>query len=181
MPILGVVASAKTGNLDSSGFFAIATYTVPSATASSISFTSIPQTYTHLQIRTTLRSTTTQNYANISINSGTYRQNFWYTTGGAYTLFNGTSQDAAFTKTSSATAGYFSPNIFDIEDYSSTTRNKVVRCMSGGDTTYSNSTGGNWAFTSLLSMNTAGVSTITLTPLSGNFAQYSQATLYAWK
>lgn len=181
MPILGVVASSYLQSTDTSGFFAIATYTVPSATASSISFTSIPQTYTHLQLRTTLRSTTTNSYATISINSGTYRQNWWYTSGGAYTVSTSTSTDVVFSKLSSATAGYFAPNILDINDYSSTTRNKVIRGMGGGDTTYSNSTGGNWAFSSLLSMNTAGVSTITLTPSSGNFAQYSQATLYAWK
>jgi hypothetical protein len=181
MPILGVVASGISGNLDASGFFAIATYTAPASVAT-ISFTGIPQSYTHLQLRTTLRNTTTgSNYATVSVNTGTYRQNFLYTSGSAYILAVGTGQDVMFSLKSDATATYFASNILDIDDYSSTTRNKVIRTIGGSDTTYSNSTGGNFGFSSLLSMNTSAVSTITITPSSGNFAQYSQATLYAWK
>ncbi len=167
---------------DPSGFFPIATYTVSSATASSITFSNIPQNYTHLQLRCTLRNTTTgSNYATININSGTYRQNFWYTSGSGYVVSTSTGADVVFSRMSSATANYFGSNIMEIDDYSSTTRNKVVRSIGGAETTYSNSTGGNWAFSSLLSMNTAAVSTVTITPSSGNFAQWSQATLYAWK
>ena len=49
MPILGVIDSAKTGNLSS--YESIQTITVGSGGASTIVFSSIPSTYAHLQIR----------------------------------------------------------------------------------------------------------------------------------
>lgn len=50
MPILGVIDSAKSGNQDSGAMFAIASTTVNSG-VTNITFTSIPSTYTHLEIR----------------------------------------------------------------------------------------------------------------------------------
>ena len=52
MPILGIMASAMSGNLfaPSGAYDSIATTTL-SSSASSITFSSIPATYTHLQIR----------------------------------------------------------------------------------------------------------------------------------
>jgi hypothetical protein len=50
MPILGILASAITGNLVTSSYESIATFNITTSTPS-VTFSSIPQTFTHLQIR----------------------------------------------------------------------------------------------------------------------------------
>jgi hypothetical protein len=57
MPILGIIASAITGNLVTTSYESIATVTVGGGGSATIDFTSIPATYTHLQIRGIARST----------------------------------------------------------------------------------------------------------------------------
>ena len=62
MPILGVTASSISGHLiapDTGVMFPIGMVSVGSAGASTIEFTSIPSTYTHLQIRGINRFTRT--------------------------------------------------------------------------------------------------------------------------
>lgn len=54
-PILGIFASAVTGGVSTTSFESIATVTVGSGGSSSVTFSSIPSTYTHLQIRGILR------------------------------------------------------------------------------------------------------------------------------
>jgi hypothetical protein len=52
MPILGIIASAITGNLVTTSYESIETVTVGSGgSATVLTFSSIPATYTHLQIR----------------------------------------------------------------------------------------------------------------------------------
>jgi hypothetical protein len=180
MPILGVVASSISGNLDPSGFFPIATYYAPS-NVSNITFSGIPQTYTHLQLRMTLRSTASNNYGTISINSGSYRQHNWFGTGTApFTINSSTSTDIVAVNKSDSASFFQSAVLFDIEDYSSTTRYKSIRGINASQFS-SATTGGLLWFTSMLSVNTSAVTSITITPSSGLFATRSQATLYAWK
>jgi hypothetical protein len=179
-PILGVIASAISGNLDASGFFPIATYTAPTSVAN-ITFSGIPQTYTHLQLRMTLRSTAANNYGTISINSGSYRQHNVFATGTApFTVNSATSTDIVPVNRSDSTALFFSASIMDIEDYSSTTRYKTIRALNASQRETATTNGYMW-LASMLSANTSAVTSITITPSSGSFAQYSQATLYAWK
>jgi flagellar hook-associated protein 2 len=64
MPILGIMASAVSGNLTpTTGFVSISTVTVGSGGSAAITFSGIPQVYKHLQIRGILRgsATTTSN------------------------------------------------------------------------------------------------------------------------
>ena len=58
MPILGIIASSISGNLDANDFESIATVSVGSGGAANVEFTSIPATFTHLQIRAILKTTT---------------------------------------------------------------------------------------------------------------------------
>jgi hypothetical protein len=51
MPILGIIASAITGNLVTTSYESIATVTVGGGGSARCYFSSIPATYTHLQIR----------------------------------------------------------------------------------------------------------------------------------
>lgn len=50
MPILGLINSAKTGNVSSPSFDSIATFN-GNGTTTNFTFSSIPQTYKHLQLR----------------------------------------------------------------------------------------------------------------------------------
>jgi hypothetical protein len=50
MPILGIIASSRLGNLVTTSYESIATVTVGGGGSASASFTSIPATYTHLQL-----------------------------------------------------------------------------------------------------------------------------------
>ncbi len=66
MPILGIIASSKFG--DVGDYESIATVSVGSGGSSSISFTSIPATYTHLQVRGIVRSNRADTGDDIKIN-----------------------------------------------------------------------------------------------------------------
>ena len=74
MPILGIYASAISGNLAFPSYESIATTTVGSGGTASITFGSIPSTYTHLQVRGILqsaRATFSRDEYKITINSDT--------------------------------------------------------------------------------------------------------------
>ena len=82
-PILGIYASQITGHLftPSNSYTSIATATVDSGGASSITFSSIPSTYTHLQIREISRGAAVQTSTNIQMqfnsDTGTNYSDTW--------------------------------------------------------------------------------------------------------
>ena len=186
MPILGILASAITGNLVVGAYESIATVTVSSATPT-ITFSSIPATYTHLQIRATIRSTTTGNdaWVNFFLNSDTTTSNY-----SNHNLFgNGTSASSGVNTGSdgnlvgramgsaSGASDVFAPNIFDILDYANTNKYKTTRTLIGQDNNGSRNLVG---LVSNLWRNTAAVTTIEFTT-ANNFAQYTQFALYGIK
>ena len=72
----------------------------------------------------------------------------------------------------------FGASVIDILDYKNTNKYKTTRQIWGWD----NNGEGVIRLTSGLWMNTAAITSITLTPLStGNFGQYTQAALYGIK
>ena len=111
-------------------------------TAGSITFSSIPATFTHLQLRLFLRcdaaavnsylggyfnSDSTTNYARHNLlGDGSTAQS------SATTSANLWAVDSAVAG-ASLTTGVFSVSIIDILDYTSTTKNKTVRTLSGYD------------------------------------------------
>ena len=188
MPILGILASAITGNLVTNSYESIATVTVSSPVAT-ITFSSIPATYTHLQIRGINRLS--------SAGTGTLStiMQFNSDTGSNYTsshvLFgNGTSASAAASGTSQTsmvmvntpkdgnTASAFGNFVCDILDYANTNKYKTIRCLGGYD---GNDSNGIVTFRSSAWMNTNAVTSITLAPSNDNFVQYSQFALYGIK
>ena len=144
-PILGIMASQISGHLwaPSGAYDSIATTTVGAGGTSSISFTSIPQGYTHLQIRAfghTNRSTGAGG-------DGT-RFNFNSDTGANYTghsieangstvigFAEGTSQTkyAIYGLTGATGATTFGTFIVDILDYSNTNKYKTALALNGFD------------------------------------------------
>jgi hypothetical protein len=136
MPILGVIDSAKTGNLSTTAFNSIATTTAGASTAT-LSFTSIPSTYKHLQIRISGGNATGQSVrmhfnSDTNTNYMTHRlsaNNGIAVTGGT----TGPSWD--FINLAGFAGLTTSPgmSIVDILDYASTTKNKTLRALSGFD------------------------------------------------
>lgn len=186
MPILGILASAITGNLVVGAYESIATNTLTSA-QSSITFSSIPATFTHLQIRAIARSTTTGSDAWVyyELNGDTTASNY-----GNHNLFgNGTTATGSYNSggdgnlmgramgSASGADNVFAPNIMDILDYANTSKYKVLRNFNGQDNNGSRNLVG---ISSNLWRNTAAITSITLLT-ANNFAQYSSFALYGIK
>lgn len=191
-PILGIYASQISGHLwaPSGAYESIATTTVGAGGASSITFSSIPSTYTHLQIRFIARDNRglSYSYLGLRFNGDTganYRNH--YLVGYGSSVGAG-SDGGGLTRWptdgipgGSATANVFGAGIIDILDYTSTTNNKTLRALVGNDT----NGGGSIYFDSGLWYATpSAITSITIVDQSngeGNFVQYSQFALYGIK
>jgi hypothetical protein len=187
-PILGIIASQNYPRVTNS-YESIATVTVGSGGAANVEFTSIPATYTHLQIRGIARTDRTAyflDYGKVTFNSDTssvYTTHHLYGDGsGAFTFAD---TNTAFTwimrfaavasPTPSNTFGAF---VVDILDYKDTNKFKTIRNLGGADT---NGAGELGLFSGLW-RNTAAISTITIAPGGGTqFNQYTQFALYGIK
>ena len=159
----------------------------PSAGTSYIDFTSIPSTYTHLQIRGIARS----NDASAGNNLGIYAR-FNSDSGSNYAFHfltgNGSTAGAAVIASQTEmfwnavnprggdTANVYSANVIDILDYANTNKYKTVRTLSGDDLNGS----GVVRLNSALWMSTAAISSIRIF-MEGNFAANSQLALYGIK
>jgi hypothetical protein len=182
MPILGIMASQISGKLwqPDGAFDSLATVTVPSGGLSTITFAGIPNTYKHLQIRTLVRNTSTSNGYNARFNSDSgsnYARHYLIGTGSSAVAAAVTSTTSAILNDaaiSTSSTGVFGASICDILDYSNTTKNKTIRTLGGFDNNGSGSVG----FLSGLYMSTSAISSILIFPDAGNFAEYSQFSLY---
>lgn len=184
MPILGIYASSQFVSPPTS-YESIATTTVGAGGAGTVTFSSIPQTYKHLQIRFIARRTATGLDAtkmNFNSDTGPNYKPTHYIIGDGSTAVAGTSASNTFTLSfytpgSDATSGIFGVEITDILDYTNTNKYTTGRILSGVDLNGS----GNAVFSSFLWMSLNAVTNIVLTPNSGNFAQYSSFALYGIK
>jgi hypothetical protein len=182
MPILGIMASSISGSKAvTNSYESIATVTVGSGGSSSISFTSIPSTFKHLQIRWIALNGTSPGYTKINFNSDTGANYAWhqiYANGSSVVAAGGGSKTFAIADESvggaTSTAGVA---VADILEYTNTNINKTVRVLSGRDQNGS----GNIVFNSGAWFNTAAITRIDLTFSSSNVAQYSSFALYGCK
>jgi len=160
----------------------IATVDVGAGGVASITFSSIPATYTHLQIRGIARATTSgSSFVNctISYNSDTganYAGHDLYGDGSSAVAGGGGSRvpsniGVVTFPDASIAANIFGTGIIDILDYANTSKYKTIRVLTGADANGS----GYILLRSELWQNTSAISTITLTAA---FAQYSQFALY---
>jgi len=195
MPVLGIVASQISGHLfaPSGAYDSIATVTVGTA-VSTITFSSIPSTYTHLQVRFIGRSVTTNGTYDallMRFNSDTSANYSEHAVLGTSTsaiadVNNGVGYIIAEPLTSSgAIANNFGAGNIDIIDYANTNKYKTIKHLSGMD---NNSTGGTTfqygynAFGSGSWRSTSAITSITFnTGSTSNFAQYSSFALYGIK
>jgi hypothetical protein len=188
MASISLKYKSKSGNLTAPGdvdlgaMIPIETITVGSGGSSSITFSSIPQVYEHLQVRG-IGSLSGDNESRIRFNSDTGSNYSWHQLLSNYAGSGSVSSSAGTSVTFIKGAVSYdqqSPFIFDILDYTNTNKYKTVRTLSG---TNQNSTGTNSyvRFSSGLWLNTNAITGITIFPASGNFAQYSSLALYGIK
>lgn len=164
----------------SGAFESIATVNLNAAQAT-VTFSSIPQTYKHLQIRLISRNSTAGNVnASLKLNNDTagnyvahYLSGDGSTAGAGYTGTNVGPTLILRTANGSASSGIFGVGIIDILDYSNTNKNKTTRSLSGADQNGS----GSVMFISNLWMSTSAITQIDITADS-TFAQYSHFALY---
>lgn len=191
------ISSVKTGEVGTSllvgnAFFdpaatwLIQRTTLTNSTTYDVTFSNIPQTYQHLQLRIRARGTTAA-YTRLG--------RIYNINGGSVTCAdhrlegNGTSASANANtgltyvncfrpSAASATSNVFGVAIIDIHDYTSTTKYKTVRSFAGID---NNDTNGTVELDSGLIMTTNALTSFTLTIQTDNFASGSTFALYGFK
>jgi hypothetical protein len=163
----------------------IATITVGSGGATSAEFTSIPGTYTHLQIRAIGRGagSNTDNgfYFRLNSDSGTnYTRHRIRGDGSSASASANTAADYAALgglPAGGASASIFGTFVIDILDYANTNKYTTIRSLVGED----RNGAGNIILNSNLWLNTNAVTSILLAFDGPNLAQYSHFALYGIK
>ena len=181
-PMLGIMASQISGHLASGAYASIATTTLSSA-ASTITFSSIPSTYTHLQIRGIARSNGAADNTVIQFNGDTasnYATHYVIGDGATASAGAGTSRANFYVDilASNASGAMWSGDVIDILDYANTNKYKTVRTLAGQDL---NGSGTVWLVSGLWQSTTAITSIVLKTNGAGNFATYSSFALYGIK
>ena len=178
MPILGVTASSISGHLftDTGVMFPLGMVQVGSGGSATASFTSIPSTYTHLQIRSMCFAVNDDEnlYIRFNSDSGSNYARHYLEGNGATASASATAPDTGgvFSNTSNGTSPYIA--VCDILDYAKTNKNTTIRALSGRDRNGS----GSIALRSSVWLNTAAVTSITILAGSGNLSSGSQFALY---
>ena len=194
--MLNNIAAIMGGALAVGDYESIATTTVGSGGTSTITFSSIPSTYKHLQIRSISRVTSSAAGSTVSYGASALLRfnsdsssNYWW----HYVLGDGSSASAGNSGSATTslyvsdmagpwatqTANTFSSSVVDILDYSLTTKNKTLRALTGQDR---NGYGrvvfnsGSWSNSTIQAINS-----ITMTTDGTSFAQYSSFALYGIK
>ena len=163
---------------------------VLSSNQSSITFSNIPQTYTHLQIRATTRNNRNDDGSQsttMTLNGDTthtnYRSHLVYGGGTSATAESnqlaGYYGSLGFTPAANFLANAFSAQVIDILDYANPSKNKTVRTLWGTD---SNGGSNYVGLSSFLWMNTNAITSMSILSYpSADFVQNSHFALYGVK
>ena len=162
-----------------SNYESIATVTVGAGGTSSISFTSIPQTYTHLQLRYFGGNNASPGGSGaVSFNGDTTAANYYthslYGTGASAS--SSADADQRYLPYNLGDTNQWGVNITDILDYTNTNKFTVARSFGGYDANGS----GYVIMASTLWENSAAVTSINIIT-SQSFVQYSSFALYGIK
>lgn len=182
--IAGILA--PTTPLVTNSYESIQTYTVGAGGQAVISFTIIPATYKHLQIRGIGRSDYSGASTNLlyKMNSDSTAANYTYHVlrgdGSTASATGGTSLNLLgndIITANTGTANTFGTIVCDVLDYANTSKYKTQRNLGGRDHNGS----GFIAVDSSLWLSTAAVTQIDLYPQNGSWMQYSSFALYGIK
>lgn len=180
-----ILASVHSGGVVGD-FESIATTTIGGTAQSTITFSSIPSTYKHLQIRIFARSNRAGDddifIVRFNSDSGAnYSRHFMLGNGSGTSAFgeaNATWILADGCAGGNAAANLFGSCVIDILDYDDTNKFKTLRGLGGIDRNgagYLTLVSGNWR-------NTAAITSVTITSYySSSFVQYSSFALYGIK
>jgi hypothetical protein len=176
------------GDVDLGAMIPIATSTVGAGGVATVTFSSIPANYEHLQLRYITRnnrSGQSVDAINIRANSDTaanYANHRLQGDGSSVSSSGGTSLGYAIfgqTTASTATASVFAVGIMDILDYSNTSKYKTFRTLSGFD---ANAAPGYIGLYSGLWQSTSAINSLTISSNDGSgILQYSSFALYGIK
>jgi hypothetical protein len=183
-PILGIWASQNYSRYSlPTSYDSIATVTVGSGGAANVEFTSIPSTYTHLQVRALTRETygSFPGFSYLQFNNDTGNNYAVHLiSGNGSTASTGVVTSAGIIYTGpvgGTTANTFGGMIIDILDYANTNKYKTARYLTGAD----NNSSGEIRFGSGLWQSTNAITSIKLFGNNGNWQQYTQFALYGIK
>jgi hypothetical protein len=185
-PILGIWASQNYPRITSS-YESIQTVTVGAGGTTAVTFSSIPSTFKHLQVRYIGRSSTDNNIR-IDYNSDTSNNNYVFhnlrgdgssTSTLAFVSGGSNSRILANEGVTTPTQGsnIFGVGVIDILDYANTNKYKTTRTLAGYDANGS----GFVTLNSSLWMSTSAISSLSITNNSNTIQQYSQFALYGIK
>ena len=183
-PMLGILASQISGHLASpSSYESIATVSGTGSSAT-ISFTSIPSTYKHLQIRAIGRDSSGSSSNGPAL---VYFNNDTGTTYDSHLLYGlGSSAGAAASNSRNGlywigefvgTSNIMGAVIIDVLEYANTNINKTVRSLGGFDS----NGGGRIDYTSGLWRSTSAINRIDITNGAANWTSDSSFALYGIK
>jgi len=182
-PIVGILASQITGHLfpwTTSDYESIATYTVGAGGVSSVTFSSIPQTYKHLQVRGIFKPTSASwvvaYFNGDATNTSKYSEHD----------LRGDGSSASAEATSNAACAYFilgipvatntfAAGVTDILDYTNTNKYKTIRSLSGMDANGSGNidlTSSGWRDTSAINQIVLQLNSLETIPQYSSFALY---------
>jgi hypothetical protein len=170
MPILGIIASSITASALPNSYESIATITVGASPVGSITFTSIPATYKHLQLRWYAVGSADQS---ITVNSAQPDKTHRLNGEGANVLGN-TGNPLFLNYYINLSATMPSVGIIDCLDYTDTNKNRVLRQITAGDRNGS----GEVNLASHLFNSTAAITSISI---GATINQYSSFALYGIK
>jgi hypothetical protein len=178
MPILGTLASS-TQKIFSS-YESIASTTVGSGGAANVTFSSIPSTYKHLQIRYSARNEAASDTFLLNFNNDSTNSNYAkHQLRGSGSAGSSVGQIDIVPELPTVpylgiTANVYNSTIVDILDYTNTNKHKTLRSLGGY-----NANGSGWIWmTSGLWKNTSAITSIKLYAESGDIAEYSSFALY---
>jgi hypothetical protein len=179
MPILGIIASQNYPRVTNS-YESIATAN-GTGSSGTVTFSSIPSTYQHLQIRAIVKNSSSASYANMRFNSDSatnYNNHYLDGSGASVTAGANVSDDKLYFgyTTISTDTNTFGVMVVDILDYANTNKNKTIRSLNGRDTNgsgYIELASGAWR-------NTNAVTDISIF-MANNFTTGSTFALYGIK
>jgi len=186
MPIVGSFAgaSARAYGLGAGlallpgAYESISTTVVGAGNAADITISSIPATYTHLQLRILFKTTATSGGSpRVRFNSDSganYAYHVLGCDGTSVGLATGASTTEMLLGSGTQNTGQFAVVVMDILDYKDTNKFKTMRNITGFDANGSGATqivSGHWRSTS-------AITSIYLVPQTASFSQYSHFALY---
>jgi hypothetical protein len=182
--ILGGLIGSYAAAAAASSFESIATIN-GNGSSDTITFSSIPSTYTHLQIRFMIFDGNSGSQGlklnlNNNTTAGNYRSHFLFGSGStvtASTTTNGSGLPILIDGLSQqATNVYANVGIIDIQNYASTTQNKTLRLFEG---TNNNTATGEIGLNSALWLSTAAINSVTLTYNSSGSSYFTTTSSFA--